>query len=64
MSRRPYKEPFSLEKSLSIIEEDSGKHFDPEVVDAFFSVTDEILKIKDTYKDDEASKYIEITSQL
>ncbi|MFC1650182.1 response regulator [Candidatus Latescibacterota bacterium] len=64
MSKRPYKEPFSLEKSLSIIKEDSGKHFDPEVIDAFLSIIDEILEIKEKYKDDEGSKYIEITSQL
>jgi len=45
-SRRPYKEPFSLEKSIGIIEEGRGTHFDPEVMDAFFAVMDEILEIK------------------
>ncbi len=42
MSKRPYKEAYSLEESLQIIREDSGKHFDPEVVKAFFSSLDEI----------------------
>jgi putative two-component system response regulator len=42
-SKRPYKEAFPLEKSMEIIEKDKGKHFDPEVVDAFFAATDEIL---------------------
>lgn len=34
-SRRPYKEPMSVEKSLSIIDESSGSHFDPELVALF-----------------------------
>lgn len=46
VSKRPYKEPFSLEKSLGIIRDGRGSHFDPEVVDAFFSIQDEILAIK------------------
>lgn len=50
-SRRPYKEPFSVEKSLSIIKECRGSHFDPEVVDAFFAVKKRVLDIKEEYKD-------------
>ncbi|MFA5214529.1 HD domain-containing phosphohydrolase [Sulfuricurvum sp.] len=46
LSKRPYKEPFSLEKSLGIIREGRGSHFDPEVVDAFFAIQDELLAIK------------------
>ncbi len=42
MTNRPYKEAYSLEKSLRIIREDSGKHFDPEVVKAFCSSLEEI----------------------
>jgi putative two-component system response regulator len=34
-SARPYKEAFSHEKSASIIYEDSGKHFDPYLVEVF-----------------------------
>ena len=34
-SKRPYKEPFSLETSVSIIREARGSHFDPVVVDLF-----------------------------
>ena len=50
-SKRPYKEAFPLKKSLCLIKEGGGSHFDPEVVDAFFSATDEILSIRDRYKD-------------
>jgi putative two-component system response regulator len=51
-SKRPYKEPFSVEKSLAIIREGKGSHFDPEVVDAFFAIQDEILAIKAQYSED------------
>jgi putative two-component system response regulator len=51
-SGRPYKEPFSLEESLSIMKEGRGSHFDPEVVDAFFASEDEILAIKEEYEDE------------
>ena len=50
-SKWPYKEAFPLKKSLCLIKEGGGSHFDPEVVDAFFSATDEILSIRDRYKD-------------
>nr|HID57863.1 two-component system response regulator [Desulfobacterales bacterium] len=50
-SKRPYKPAFSLEKSFTIIREGRGSHFDPDVVDAFFSVKDEILAIREKYKD-------------
>jgi len=50
-SKRPYKEPFSVEKSLDIIKEGRGSHFDPGVVDAFLTIEDEILSIKEKRKD-------------
>ena len=45
-SRRPYKNPFSVEVALDIIKKDRGKHFDPEVVDVFLENIDEVLQIK------------------
>jgi putative two-component system response regulator len=51
ISKRPYKEAFSVEKSLAIIREGRGSHFDPDVVDAFFAIQDEILTIKKQYGD-------------
>ncbi len=41
-SERPYKEPFPLEKTFAIIKEGQGSHFDPELVNAFFAIEDEI----------------------
>lgn len=34
-SKRPYKEPMSFDKAMSILEESSGSHFDPDVLEAF-----------------------------
>jgi putative two-component system response regulator len=51
-SERSYKEPFSLKKSLAIIREGRGSHFDPDVVDAFFAIQDGILAIKKQYSGD------------
>jgi putative two-component system response regulator len=45
MSRRPYKKAFSVEQAVEIIREGRGKHFDYDVVDAFMSDLDEILRI-------------------
>lgn len=54
-SDRPYKKAFSIEKSNQIISQESGKHFDPDVVDAFFEVQDAILQIKESYQEDRES---------
>jgi HD-GYP domain-containing protein (c-di-GMP phosphodiesterase class II) len=50
-SRRVYKEPWNPEKVLETIRNESGKHFDPEVVDAFFEVLDIIKSIAQRYPD-------------
>ena len=48
-SRRPYKEPFSHEKSRDIILESSGSHFDPDVVQAFLNVEDGFIEIRERF---------------
>ena len=40
-SERPYKTPFSREKTKSIILEEKGRQFDPELVDVFLTVEPE-----------------------
>jgi CHASE2 domain-containing sensor protein len=37
-SRRPYKEPWSLRDALAELARERGRHFDPEVVDAFLAM--------------------------
>lgn len=41
-TERPYKEGFTSEKAVSILEEESGKKFDPEVVDKFIEKLEEM----------------------
>jgi len=38
VSERPYKIPFSHEEAVEIINDDSGKYFDPKIVNVFLSV--------------------------
>ncbi|WP_457747572.1 CHASE2 domain-containing protein [Sulfurimonas sp.] len=52
VSRRVYKEPFSYEKTLKIIQEGREKHFDPVLVDAFFEIKEEFIKIAEIYSDE------------
>jgi len=42
--QRPYRQPFSFEKSLAILEEGRCNHFDPEVLDAFEPLADEVYR--------------------
>jgi len=41
-TRRPYKEPFSLEQALDIMRKSSGSHFDPEVFIGFQAIAHEL----------------------
>jgi putative two-component system response regulator len=51
INRRVYKEPMSLPAARKIIEESSGSHFDPELVDAFMAGFDEISEIAYRYRE-------------
>jgi putative two-component system response regulator len=48
-TERPYKKAFSLDHSLEILKQCRGTHFDPDVLDAFFSIKEEILSIRRKY---------------
>lgn len=50
---RCYKEAWSLEDAFNSVQEDSGKHFDPEIVLAFLQVKDRISAIMLAYPDSE-----------
>ena len=45
-TKRIYKPALGIEQSLNIISEGSGRHFDPELVDAFQRSFSEILDVK------------------
>jgi putative two-component system response regulator len=50
-SRRTYKEPFPEEKCQQFIRSFSGTLLDPAIVEVFFQNIDQILKIKEEWKD-------------
>jgi HD-GYP domain-containing protein (c-di-GMP phosphodiesterase class II) len=54
-SRRVYKDALALDDTLSILQQDAGTHFDPECVDNFCQIMDEISEIKQRYQDKDAS---------
>jgi HD-GYP domain-containing protein (c-di-GMP phosphodiesterase class II) len=44
ISRRPYKEPFTLETAMRILMESRGSHFDPMLIDAFARIADSLYE--------------------
>lgn len=50
-SKRVYKEAFSHEKSVAILLEGKGKHFDPVMIDTFLAVSETFKEIFDTMND-------------
>jgi HD-GYP domain-containing protein (c-di-GMP phosphodiesterase class II) len=51
ISKRCYKDGFSFEKSMDIIREESGTHFDPLVAGAFLNASDEVRKVVEQRKE-------------
>lgn len=50
-SERPYKKAWTVEAALALLEEQSGKHFDPQLVIAFQQCITQVLEIKHRYND-------------
>ncbi len=48
-SARPYKDAWSIEDALKEIEKQKGSHFDPHVVDCFFTILPQIRRIHEQY---------------
>lgn len=44
---RSYKKAWSVDDSIALLKEDSGKHFDRQMVDVFISIMPEVLEIKE-----------------
>jgi putative two-component system response regulator len=51
LSKRPYKEKWTVAEALAEIERRKGSHLDPRLVDLFRSILDEILEIQTQYPD-------------
>ncbi|MGH8807815.1 MAG: HD-GYP domain-containing protein, partial [Noviherbaspirillum sp.] len=52
ISKRVYKPAFPHEKAVAIIAEGRGKHFDPDMVDAFIAIADDFLDIAGRFADE------------
>jgi response regulator RpfG family c-di-GMP phosphodiesterase len=50
-SKRPYKEPWPIEKAVDLIKSEKNNHFDPIIVDLFIEHIDEVKTIYETHKD-------------
>jgi putative two-component system response regulator len=50
-SKRPYKDAWPVERAFKTIQENSGTHFDPDLVAVFGEISGEILKIKKNWED-------------
>ncbi len=48
-SERPYKKAWTLTEAMNFIREQSGKHFDPNLAEAFLEIIPNIIEIKDRY---------------
>jgi len=51
LSKRVYKEAWSMSKTLKYVREHSGKQFDPKIATIFFENIDEIKAIRDLSPD-------------
>jgi hemerythrin-like metal-binding protein len=51
-SIRPYKKAWSVEDATAWIIAESGRHFDPAIVEAFKVAMPEILRVRELYRDD------------
>lgn len=49
-SKRPYKDAWPIEKALNLLQEESGKHFDPEVIAAMLNTLPAITEIYNRLK--------------
>jgi putative two-component system response regulator len=52
ISKRPYKEAFSIETAVKIMDEGRGSHFDPRIYDAFKRRFDDVMAIQREHQDE------------
>jgi len=53
LSKRPYKDPWPLEKVIDHMTELKEKQFDPQLIDVFFDNLEEVMEIRERYRDEE-----------
>jgi HD-GYP domain-containing protein (c-di-GMP phosphodiesterase class II)/CHASE2 domain-containing sensor protein len=58
ISQRVYKPPLTHEEAIRIIVNDKGTHFDPDIVDAFLTVSEEFRSIAREHSDSEKQEVL------
>ena len=48
-SPRPYKEAWPLEKAVGLIQEQAGRHFDPQLVEVFLGILTDIVALREKF---------------
>jgi len=51
-SERPYKQAWTLEAAVDFLVQGSGKHFDPDCVQAFLNAWDDVMEIRGRYQEE------------
>jgi len=52
-SERPYKKAWSIEEAIEFLKSQSGKHFDPQLVQLFIEQLPAILEVKEKFNEDQ-----------
>lgn len=50
-TRRPYKDPWPVEKAVRFLQDEAGQHFDPELVSLFIKKMPEVLVIRERWQE-------------
>jgi len=53
ISKRPYKEPWPLEKAFDYLDSEKGRHFDPYLVPHFLKLKPKIMETLEKYRDED-----------
>jgi putative two-component system response regulator len=51
-SSRPYKEPWPVERAIQTIVDSAGRHFDPDLIQAFLASVPDMVLVHDMYQED------------
>jgi len=62
-SKRPYKEPFSYEKTIKILKDSSGSHFDNIVLRAFFKISQNLYQYSNSKSSLELKTELELLTE-
>ena len=58
----PYKKAWTLDQAVTYLVENSGSHFDPDVVEAFICILPQILGIREQFGDEAMNNSVMLES--